>query len=290
MNIVELEILLQNGESEGTIKITALETKRANAIRDWFNNASDARNGHQENDSQSFSNYTVPLKYIFVSSLVSANYLFLIPLSMDVQEWLERFHIELVRIISSYNKTYIIILLFFFFLFLYTFLRQYFKFGKFFMKQDGRKFYIKNGFFNDDTNVLEKNKIKGLVIEQSLGMRWLHLSTIAVMTINNEEVYDTQSKNYLLPFVKDQQLEQYLNDYLPNYRLLYTAMPRERRLLFVDIFQCFAVLSCIMILCIRLFQVASFISYAVLFILLILISPLFRQFTSEISMMSKKFN
>lgn len=288
LNIVELEILLQNGEREGIIRITALEPEYANAIREWFNNVYDFKYEDQEQKNKTFSNYTVPLKYIFVSSLVSANYFFLIPLSLDIQEWLGRFHIKIISVINLHNNIYITIFFFFLILFLFTFVRQYLKFGKFFMRHDMHKFYIKNGFFNNDTNIVEKNKIKGLIIEQSLGMRLLHLSTIAVITINNGELHDTQSKNYLLPFIKDQDLEKYINNYFPDYKVLQEIVPRERRLLFVDIFQCLVLLCGGVVLCIGLFKTASYVSYAFLFVFLLIIFSLFRQFTSKISIDEKK--
>lgn len=284
LNIVQLDILLQNGENGGTIRISALKPECVNTIQEWFNEVSDFKyKNNDEKNQQNFSDYTVLPKYIFISSLLSANYFFLIPLVLEIQEWLERFHIEIVNISFLYNKIYITLPLFFLILFLYTFIKQYLKFGNFFMKQDQYKFYIKNGFFNDDTNIVEKDKIKGLIIEQSLGMRLLNLSTIAVITINNGELHDTQSKNYLFPFIKNQDIKEYINNYFQEYKIIDEVVPQERKLLITDIIQCLSIFIIVFIICIELSQyIPSSFSYVLLIILLLLIPPVLKKFTSRL--------
>jgi hypothetical protein len=74
-----------------------------------------------------------------------------------------------------------------------------------------QQFLVKNGLFSTDTNAIQKETIRAIVQESTLGMKFLGLATISILTGNNSSTGETKSKNYLFPFLNKKENLEYLD-------------------------------------------------------------------------------
>lgn len=210
LGIKELEIYLPNSE-DGIIRFSALENYESDKIQKWLKQETKKSNTNNDKDVYKPHVHIVPIRTIILTAFLSANYIPVIPILLDIQNWLTKLNIDIKSLSTGIGLIYVelatVVALFIGIVSI-----QYLNFGKFNIQVKRNKLYVKNGFINEDGNIIDTHSIKGVIKHSNLGMRLLGFETLSVLTINKDQDNNGKSKNYILPYIKKEQSTTKINE------------------------------------------------------------------------------
>lgn len=230
LGVKELEIYLPNSEN-GIIRFSALPINEADTIQEWLKDTQNFSNSNNQVDKSNIHN--VKLTTIIMTAFLSANYIAVIPILLDIENWMFKFHMNSYFISKNYG-IYIVGIILTLIAFIAIVATQYFNFGKFHIDIKDNKIYVRNGFINQDRNLIDITSIKGVVKHSNFGMRLFGLETLSVLSINESQKDNGKSKNYILPYISKSITNSKINDLLgwdiPDYNFW---PPRSKLSLFI---------------------------------------------------------
>lgn len=212
-----LIINFKNGEDQAPIKFQALSTEQLELLTKHIKVSDVEVETLELSDDVKIPEVDVVWHKIVITGLLSANYILLLPILVELMKYFTEFSQYLPVSLPTELPEIIIVLVMMLLFPLFTIGLQFMRYAQFEIYDQSDRFVIENGIIDSDAHVIQKQNINGLVVEQTLGMRALGLCSVSVV-INDIDTDDgLQTKNTLFPYVKVTELNNLLMKYLPTY-------------------------------------------------------------------------
>ncbi|WP_244919082.1 PH domain-containing protein [Weissella viridescens] len=170
----------------------------------------------------------VTTKRLLLTGLLSANYLLMVPFVMDlaqIRDWVT-LHVGINVVVNGWMIGILLAVMP-----AWSIGLQYFKYAKFKLIVHADYFVISNGWLERDRNVLSRDDVMGIKLEQNVGLRLLHLYQVSA--ILNDPAPDTQTKCLLLPFASEHQVRRWVENQFSialGHQSLFPSAPRRRKI------------------------------------------------------------
>ncbi|WP_270622252.1 PH domain-containing protein [Weissella viridescens] len=270
LNVSGLTLYFKNGGDETQVTFCALKKTEVEQLELVLNHlqtqvVTDAATGVQMASG-------VTPKRLIVTGLLSANYLLMVPVLMDLaqmRDWVA-LHVGINIPLNGWMIALVLMLMPG-----WSIGMQYFKYAKFKLIVHADHFAISNGWIERDRNVLRRDDVMGIKIEQSFGLRLLRLYQVSA--ILNDPAADTQTKCLLIPLASQHQVRTWINDQFgiafdqPN---IFSNPPKRDQLIWAV-----GVGSCLLAGIAGLYQLIHF---SWIWLLVLGIAPLLRPFLTQI--------
>lgn len=234
-------------QDDATVHLKMVTHKQATAIQTFFewksnHKAKDIESSDDVSTLSKLLHYKVTKKELFKASFTSFSIVALIPILMTIFFNIDEVfsldgHVDTVVSFLQDHWIWLTIAIIGLLIIscLFGVVTTFFQYGRFEVRSDEKRIYIKKGIIQEKENSILKSKVQGVVVSKSIIRRWFGIAKVRLICAGGEMETDETESAVIFPFISVKRIPELLPEIIPGFVYQQPERRLPRRALWVKL-------------------------------------------------------